>query len=72
MRKLGFALAAFLVAVGAAASGASSAPSGGAAPGASKASASNRYIVIAPNKAAFNSALSDARSGTRVALTLGR
>jgi subtilisin family serine protease len=26
--------------------------------------------VIAPNKAAFNSALSDARSGTRVALTL--
>ena len=70
MRKLGFALAAFLVAVGAAASGASSAPSGGAAPGASKASASSRYIVIAPNKAAFNSALSDARSGTRVALTL--
>ena len=32
--------------------------------------APGRYIVIAPNKAAFNSALSDARAGTRVALTM--
>jgi subtilisin family serine protease len=70
MRKLGLALAACLIAVGAAASGATSAPSGSAAPGMFKASATGRYIVIAPNKAAFNSALSSARSDARVALNM--
>jgi hypothetical protein len=59
-----------MVAVGVVAAGASAAPSGSAASGAAAASAPSRYIVIAPNKAAFTSALSDARAGTRVALTL--
>jgi subtilisin family serine protease len=61
MRTPSLVLLACLAAVGAVATGADAAP---AAP------AQGRYIVIAPNKAAFNSALSDARSGTRVALTL--
>jgi len=63
MRTPSLVLLACLAAVGALATGADAAPAT-AAPG--------RYIVIAPNKAAFNSALSDARSGTRVALTLAQ
>ena len=61
MRSPSLVLLACLAAVGAVATGADAAP---AAP------APSRYIVIAPNKAAFNSALSDARAGTRVALTM--
>jgi len=70
MRKLGLALAACLIAVGVAAAGASSAPSSSAAPGMFKASATGRYIVIAPNKTAFDKALSASRVGGRVALTM--
>jgi hypothetical protein len=70
MQKLGLALVGCLIAVGTAAAGASSAPSSTAAPGMFKASASGRYIVIAPNKAAFNSALSAAKTGSRVALSM--
>ena len=61
MRTPSLVLLACLAAVGAVATGADAAPAA-AAPG--------RYIVIAPNKAAFNSALSDARAGTSVALTM--
>jgi subtilisin family serine protease len=65
MRKLGLAaLLGCLVVVGVAASGA------GAAATTVKASATGRYIVIAPNKGAFTSALSSARSGARVALNM--
>jgi subtilisin family serine protease len=70
MRKQVLAIVACLMTLGVAASGASSASGGSAASGMFKASASGRYIVIAPTKAAYNSALSAARTGNRVALSL--
>ena len=64
MRRNAGILAAVLVAVGI---GATSAAAG---PGKAQAVAPGRYIVIAPNKAAFTSALNAAKASSKVALNM--
>ena len=64
MGKQVMAFAALIAVVGVGVTSASAASKMGQAP------ASGRYIVIAPNKSAFNSALATAKSSGRIALTL--
>ncbi|MGE5273772.1 MAG: S8 family serine peptidase [Verrucomicrobiota bacterium] len=64
MRKWVIGLAAACLAVGITTAGAS------AAPKAFEASSAGRYIVIAPNKASFNTALTAAQASGRIALNL--
>jgi hypothetical protein len=64
MRRNAVILAAVLVAVAIGATSAAAVPTG------AQAAASGRYIVIAPNKAAFSTALTVARSNARVALDM--
>ena len=64
MGKQVMAFAALIAAVGLGVTSASAASTTG------QVAASGRYIVIAPNKAVFNSAMSVAKSGARVALNM--
>jgi subtilisin family serine protease len=64
MRKYAGILAVMLVAVWVGAASAAAVPTGKQAP------AAGRYIVIAPNKAAFNSAMTAAKASSRVALSM--